>query len=862
MTYAEHHRDTGAAVLHEIPGAPRAVPGLIARTRFIDWMSQNDDAPARMVCGGAGYGKTSALLGWLQDRGNSRPALWITLDRGLTERMSFWSLVLHQLSRRDVQIDPELKLALLDPSGASSAFAVLLIRQFEAAGDLTLIIDNADLGANGEVVADVVRLLHHVSTFQIVFTTRSVPGTTRVEQVLGSQVAACPPQMLLFDPEEIMQLAAAGATPLRSDHARDLHALTGGWALAVRAELSAIGSSTTTFGYEPGTATRALGALLLAPYREHRAFPQLRRRSLGPWTSAADMDAPLTALVDRLADMGLGSWEDAPTRQFRLQPVLREILRAEFEAAEPHAAKTEHLALAELHLARDEYTPAFGAALHAEAWPLAARIYIRHLLSITSRPARPLLTSHRLSPEAQRSHPVLAMAAAIDDFANRRRARAVRGLSQLLHRVDRGHLTGRWVSVDDVWTQAVITMSRRLLGQHEAAKASLRRVHRMLERVNDPDGELDRALSMFLAQGALVALLADDLQYADFFLSEAGTTTIPDSSPIDEARLYGIRALVSALRGDVFEATRLLELRSTLPLAESADASYTALPAMIASARVHLERADPITAERVIDYPSGHAPTTDLWPLLIHCTTTVRWHRHGAAQALSLMDDELRVREGRFSQDSIALLPLEILRAQILLVDGQTEAARRVIASSKRRRSRRFDVMRARLDLAGGDLHRAAGRAAVGMRSAQQPRDVQSFAILAAAAALRMGDREHALRHATVAARLARMHGVMLPLASIPRADTEALLETTPELLSTALSLPVFPRASEPTVHLTPRERIVLYAIVDHRTVADVSTHLSVSENTVKSQLRSLYRKLGVRNRTAAVDAARRRGLL
>ncbi len=861
MSHPDPEPMAGMTTAHDVPGAPRAVSTLVRRGRFIDWMTANTDAPVRMICGGAGSGKTSALLGWARERTDGN-ALWITLDSDLTGRSAFWSLVTHHLARLGIPVDPALEVALLDPAAPAGSIPVLLIRQFDSAGDLTLIIDNGDLAVGSEIAADVIRLLDHVSSFRVVFTTRTAPGETQVERDLGSRVAVSPPDLMALDSEEVEQLASSSGVVLRQDQIGDLLSLTRGWALAVKAELSTLADTAAVVGHEPGSATRDLGLRLLSRFRSDPAFSRLRRHSIGPWISGVDIDDDLAALLDDLAEVGLGSWEDTPSRRFRLQPVLQKMLRAEFEDAEPRAARAEHLAIAESHLARDEYSTAFGAAVRAEAWPLAARIYIRHVLSITSRPAMPLLTSHRVPVEAQRSQPVLAMAVAIDDFANRRRARAVRGLSQLLQRIDRDHLTGRRVSVDDVWTQAVVTMSRRLLGQHEAAKASLRRVHRMLERVDDPNGDLDSALSMFLSQGALVALLADDRHYAGFYLSEAGITRLPDSSPSEEARLHGIRALVSVMQGEVNDARDLLDRRSRLPLPDSTDQSYTALPAMLASARVRLEEAEPGSAERMLAHTSVHAPTTDLWPLLIHCATLVRWHRHGAGAALTLLDDELEKREGRFSAGSIALLPLTALRAHILLAQGRTDAARHVLTSSPRHRSRRFQLTRARIDLADGDLHRAAGRAAVGLRSARGPRERQSFAIVAAAAALRLGDHEHARIHSALAARLARVHGVALPLTGVPRRDAEALLQTEIDVWPAVSAFAVFPPSPAPAVRLTPRERVVLHAIMETGTVAEMSRRLSVSENTVKSQLRSLYRKLDVTTRSDALDEARRRGLL
>ncbi len=62
-------------------------------------------------------------------------------------------------------------------------------------------------------------------------------------------------------------------------------------------------------------------------------------------------------------------------------------------------------------------------------------------------------------------------------------------------------------------------------------------------------------------------------------------------------------------------------------------------------------------------------------------------------------------------------------------------------------------------------------------------------------------------------------------------------------------------------VQLTPRERAVLAELAEDVTVEEIAARLWVSRNTVKSQLRSAYRKLGVSSRADAVAWAREAGL-
>ena len=60
---------------------------------------------------------------------------------------------------------------------------------------------------------------------------------------------------------------------------------------------------------------------------------------------------------------------------------------------------------------------------------------------------------------------------------------------------------------------------------------------------------------------------------------------------------------------------------------------------------------------------------------------------------------------------------------------------------------------------------------------------------------------------------------------------------------------------------LTRRERVVLAELAEDVTLEEIATRLFVTRNTVKSQVRSLYRKLGVSTRADAVAWARAAGL-
>ncbi|NHT17796.1 helix-turn-helix transcriptional regulator [Cellulomonas sp. IC4_254] len=60
---------------------------------------------------------------------------------------------------------------------------------------------------------------------------------------------------------------------------------------------------------------------------------------------------------------------------------------------------------------------------------------------------------------------------------------------------------------------------------------------------------------------------------------------------------------------------------------------------------------------------------------------------------------------------------------------------------------------------------------------------------------------------------------------------------------------------------LTTRERVVLAELAEDVTLEDIARKLFVTRNTVKSQVRSVYRKIGVSTRAEAVAWAQAAGM-
>lgn len=236
------------------------------------------------------------------------------------------------------------------------------------------------------------------------------------------------------------------------------------------------------------------------------------------------------------------------------------------------------------------------------------------------------------------------------------------------------------------------------------------------------------------------------------------------------------------------------------------------------------------------------------------------------------------------------------LAGQIAARQGRVEAARQAFeASLSLNREPLHDrlgqgralrelarLLRAQGDVAAAEAHAAEALALLAGGEAR--RDEMACHELRAALAKQRGDLARALAHqealhalyvavfndesARQARALAVRHEVDMARAEARRQRLENA-RLTEALAAIARRLepdPAAPAARGPTrpedlqsLGLTPREAEVLFWVTQGKTNEDVTRIMSISLSAVKKHLLRVYEKLGVENRTAAANAARRR---
>ncbi len=149
--------------------------------------------------------------------------------------------------------------------------------------------------------------------------------------------------------------------------------------------------------------------------------------------------------------------------------------------------------------------------------------------------------------------------------------------------------------------------------------------------------------------------------------------------------------------------------------------------------------------------------------------------------------------------------------------------------------------------------------------------DVQIEMVLVAVAEKRKDEALHLLREVLAEGLLRNAHSPFIDageqMASVlrsllPQLHDQALLAYVRTLLSTFPHQQHAGAQSALIEPLSPQELRVLHLLAQHRSNADIAASLVVSVNTVRTQVQSIYSKLGVHNRSAASELARELDLI
>jgi LuxR family maltose regulon positive regulatory protein len=877
----------GTAVVKRSPAlvTQLAVPslpfGMIARPRLSERLRAGLAEPVTFVCAPAGSGKTALVAAEVR-AGTHRHVAWVTLEESDDDPGRLWDTVLTALGMTGAVPADSALAALAAPVRESrDAFMPLLVNALsELTEPVVLVLDDAHVLRSPQCLAQLsFLLLHTPETLRLVMTARTDPALPlHVLRVRGrlTEIRAAD---LAFTEEEAAELLAVHGLDLPERLVRALHVRTEGWGAGLRlAALSLQGrDDPEAFVSQFAGDDRVVGDYLLAEVLD-RQPPRLRtfllRTSIVERMSGSLADAltgegsgaETLTLLERANGFVLGV--DAHGEWFRYHRLFARLLRTRAEREIAGELPLLHARAARWYAERGESRDALEHAVASEDWDLAVEVVAGHWFDLYVRGDAPAVRAFAdvLPPERVRTDAELAAAlacAALDigdtDAAEMHLAHAEAAAGSLPEPRRRRYLE----------TLALANLATsRLEGDFEAALAA---ADALLAEAAVHSGRWDAG------RQALVHALLGQAALWGHRLDRAGEEL---SKAVTLARLEGLDYVaVSALAdlsmhdvmktgpaGDQGRANEAIELASqrgwaSIPQITCAYAAL-ALAAFFdlrhGLAAEHLQRAAAAATQmryRQVDF------------VIAHLAARMKGAAGAPLDGLRILD-EFEALHRRGACPPYERASLAAMRARLLLAGGQIAQAAAVLAPVHGEQWLVVDVSQARLALATGDP-RAAVEILVRSRGKRGTHAVTEVERATLEAIARDAAGESGAGHALESAlALAEVNRHRWPFIELGR-RMETLLRQqiragtahralVGELLDEFADRAPAPRNVTPLLEpLSEREQAVLRYLPTTLSNGEIAAELFVTTNTVKTHLRSIYRKLDASRRREAVERAR-----
>lgn len=846
---------------------------IVPRPHLVERIDRAAQGRFTAVVAPPGFGKSILLRQWAADPGSTRIGL-LRLDRQDNDGQRLASRLIGALS----DIDPDIGLSAMesaDRSGQSlgDRYLAQLLEDLELSAPGVLVIDELDMLTNPRLVLDLRSLVALApASLNVVVAMRSDP-----EHPWSNETASRLDHVdLAFSAEHAgTLLARLSNRELTASQIEAVMAKTEGWPAALQLIGLALreGADVDDFVERLSGAEQFIGAYLTNEVlgrqpEEIRHFllqTSVLRRLSGPLCDAVIGQASgheLLAAVEHRSMFlvridEVGTW-------FRYHRLFQDLTRHELRVHTPEVEADLLRAAADWHLAEGEVDAAVGYLIEAREWD--------RVLELVTKESRRLF-------ELSEAQVVLRWLGEVPAVLRSER-RDLQLIEAILHTMVGSTVEGQAVVEDLERSQevtdgelAVLNTLRSVWVQHhstpEAAIAAADTVLRML----DEDPQL-------VPPDPLGLTGRDHLRYISL-VSRARAYCYQRAT--DRARTE----LTDLLEGELaYEPWRISAL-GALALVDLWDGRLHRAHDSAARAMVLASRADLI----------GHPSSAEA--LLVLGAVARERGQTGRAE---LYLDQALAPAARL-QRSVVLGMHAVERATLDLVVGDPErGVERILAflASGQWRlpqlvANRLRIVEARLRLATGDL----ASTLLAMEAPDWPRTAAS-APLAVQAAVRSGDVDLARRFladwpsTAVEAEVALWTAVVEDLSgdhdSARRAMTEALslaeadghvrlfidagpeaiallravatTHPTPYLLRILEHDPASAGATRNPLGLSPRELVILRYLPSQLSNAELAAQLYVSQNTLKTHLRSIYRRLEVSGRRDAVAAAERLGLV
>lgn len=848
--------------------APTLPNVLLDRAWLVDRLDRAvSSAPITVVTGYPGAGKSVLLSLWLATRGGDATAWWSCDDWEVTPAR-FWTSLVTALRT----VEPDLGVDALDllqgDEPATAEIIASLVNDLHSRRTTaTLVIDDFHL-VPPAACAGFAELVERLpATLRLLVSSRSDPVLPLHRWRVTAQLAEVRMADLRFREDEVDELLKGFDVDLSSDDVDALARRTEGWAAGVQlAALSLRSVDDPTRFLRRFTGNHRNIADFLVGEVLHRQPPELQDFLLA--TSILDDLDPrlcdeLTGRTDsrevlrRIESSSLFVVTvDVDEGRFRYHHLFRDLLRAELEAADPTRALALHGQAADWFEHAGDLTSSIRH--HVAAGNTARAFELLHAHSLDAWFTTDGAELERCLGEV----PDAAVAGERRRMLDLAFASLVSGdWRQADVWLDRANRTATTPEDDgaDLECHLLVATALRLALRGEQDQAIAVAESTLDLACSDADRTV---AAIILVRSYLWTGRLDDA--ADICAQGVGSSP----EPVRDAVIVGVASAVELERGRLVEAERLA--REALDRAERAGAPdhpelFEALYTLSALA---LERGDLDEAERLCEEAIRRSEPSRPPPILLSGVLLARiWAARGDVDgAFAALE---RARDAIPRDVESSLTPrIDAVQAQLLLELDNLEGARATIERLPLGPGR--VLLEVEGALRGGDAVAALGLLTRPSHEALTPRVELERAVLHARILTALDqDPDDVIRHLIDLGRsdrfirtvVSRDHGFarrlddhLMAAARDPYGD---------ELLAAVDQVLVTPapgdRSDGP---LSERERVVLRYLPTRLTYREIAAELYVSMNTLKTHLKSIYRKLDASSRAEATEHARRRGLL
>ena len=843
--------------------------------------------PLTVVTGPPGAGKTMALASWAA--GTPGPVAWVSLEEHDNRPAAFWSYVVAALRRGGVTVPR----AVLAAARSRPEHAFLLQLAVALAGEdppVTLILDDFHDITEPRVLAGLDFLLRSTgSGLRLVVASRMDPPLRLHRYRLAGELAEIRSGDLAFSTAEAGQLLAQHGNALSPESLERLTQRTEGWAAGLRLaaismdghpdpdqfvkELVVEDSALTGYLVEEvlnAQTPEAREVLLSTSILEH-VHPDAASELTGNEKAAAVLlDAASTNAF--IQPLGSG-W-------YRYHGVFADVLRLKLRLKEPDRVPDLHRRAAWWYERHDRLTEAVRHAAQADDWQLAAGMVVDGLAigEIGQQRSDPPLDREFACMPAghawSRSEPHLILAA---------EALSAGHLESAVAALDAADgILGRLPAAKDAearLTAALLRLSAaRRTGDLAEAAAAVTVAEEVLNSIaGDKLARHPEIRAEVLCGRGAVALWSDEPGQTASVLGAEAAATAPER---EGAGFLGLLALTEAVRGELDRADELAAGATAVTAGEPAGPpQWPDAAALVAAAWVRLERNELREAHDLLKRADAVlAADPDRLIAAVACLL-VAWCAVAEGRADVARQFAAKARDGWSGPAWLDhMLSQAESRAAVVAGDIPAALAAAGPCQGDRAASAVAAVTRAYAWAAAGNDDKAiaalapvlAAHGETGERVRIQARLVE------ARLSYRGGDRARGHRSFASALRLAERQQIRLPfvlerdwVARVVRGDAD-LAATYYRLLGLAPPLDQLPgsargQAEAPVLvvePLTEREREVLRHASTMLNTAEIATVMYISTNTVKTHLKSAYRKLAVGHRGEAVRRARQLQLI